>query len=140
MHMIAYISSAVHTGEKLDEDIADIVKVAKRENLARNISGVLFFVNGQFLQIIEGREDHLRQLLHNIEGDPRHARIEVLIDTPIDERGFGHWNMDQFRLDDTSVFERETLKALTEAFKTSLLPKADTLVFYYKTLLRQKAA
>ncbi len=140
MHMIAYISDVNVAGEALDRQVDDIVKVAKRENLARNISGVLFLVNGRFLQVIEGEEASLRQLMKNIAGDDRHKDIEILLDTPVEERGFGHWNMDVFRLDDTSVFDRATVKALTEGFQKNLLPKADTLVFYYKTLLRQKVA
>lgn len=139
MHMIAYLSTFLETSPQAQSSIDDIVRVAKAENSKRNITGVLFYVDGKFLQVIEGREEDLRHLMQNIERDPRHRDIEYLIDTEVDKRGFGQWNMDVFPLDDEKIFDHDTLVALTESFQANLVPRSDSLVFYYKTLLRQKS-
>lgn len=135
MHLIAYVSADKGAVADVDVLLGDIVRVAKVENLKRNITGVLFYLNGHFLQIIEGEESHLRQLMINIENDARHENIEYLIDTKAEKRGFGDWNMDSFRLDGTQNIARETIKDLAESFKKNLLPRSDSMAFYYKAIL-----
>ncbi len=138
MHMIAYISDFTGGKSEIDAVLNDIVKVAKVENQKRVITGVLFYLGGQFLQIIEGEDAALRLLMVNIEKDERHKNIEYLIDTKVEKRGFDQWNMDSFHLGAGKVFSRQSVKDLTESFKKNLIPKSDMLSFYYKTLLKQK--
>ncbi len=137
MHLIAYTSEASVPNDKVGSLMADIVFVAKRENPRHGITGVLFYVQGKFLQVIEGEEGQLRSLMKNIEADARHGNVEYLIDCKTEGRGFSDWNMDSFHLDASQQFDVEILRKLTRAFETSLLPKSDMLVFYYKTLLAQ---
>ncbi len=138
MHMIAYISDCSLADNQLDKVIADIVATAKKENPWHRITGVLFYVHGKFLQIIEGDEQELRQLMKNIEADNRHRNVDYLIDTPVQDRGFGSWNMDSFNLDDGATIDAQILKDLTKAFEKSLVPRSDALLYYYRTLLRRK--
>ncbi len=140
MHLIAYTSEAVSCSAEIGSDLSDIVAIAKRENLTRGITGVLFYHKGKFLQVIEGRESDLRQLMDNIEKDVRHESLQVLIDTKVESRGFAQWNMDSFHLDDDHIIEAATLAALTLSFKENLVPRSDMLVMYYKTLLQKKVA
>lgn len=138
MHLIAYVSSFNAKKYDPDEVLEEIVNVAKVENAKRQITGVLFYLNGVFLQIIEGEEALLRQLMSNIEKDKRHSNIEYLIDTKVEQRGFQKWNMDSFHLDSKQKISRDTIKDLTEGFKINLLPRSDMLAYYYKALLKQK--
>tara|TARA_R110002126_G_scaffold13118_7_gene57153 strand:- start:43894 stop:44334 length:441 start_codon:yes stop_codon:yes gene_type:complete len=138
IHMIAYISDFKGEERDIDSVIAEIVQVAKIENQKRRITGALFFLDGQFLQVIEGKEADLRQLMFNIENDNRHHNIECLIDTAVQQRGFQQWNMDSFHLNSGQKFSREVIKDLTASFKKNLLPKSDMLVLYYKALLKQR--
>ena len=137
MHLIAYISDITEEAGDADAVLEDIVRVAKAENPKHVITGVLFFLDGKFLQIIEGEEPELRALMRNIEGDARHRNIEYLVDTPVEKRGFKDWNMDSFYLDSGRSFDAPTLKDLTESFKKNLLPRSDMLAYFYKALLRQ---
>ncbi len=136
MHMICYISK--YTGlDNITEVLADIRKTAKEHNQAAMITGVLFFHEGQFLQVIEGEEGRLRKLMANIEKDPRHTDVDVLIDTEVKKRGFNNWNMDTLILGEGHKFEATMMKDLTESFKRNLMPQSDTLIYFYKTLLSQ---
>ena len=114
------------------------MRTAKRENAKRGITGVLFCVDGVFLQVIEGEEENIRQLMRNIESDPRHRDIGYLIDTAVEERGFGQWNMDGFVLKEGTIFNGEVLKDLTESFRVNLVPRSDKLVSYYKFLINHE--
>lgn len=138
MHLMAYISEATSCAAEVGKDLSDIVAVAKRENLKRGITGVLFYHKEKFLQVVEGREEDLRQLMANIEKDSRHRNMHVLIDTKVESRGFAQWNMDSFHLDDDHIIDPVTFAALTLSFKESLVPRSDMLVLYYKTLLKKK--
>lgn len=115
----------------------NIKQSAKTNNSKLQITGALFFHDGQFLQIIEGEEANLRALMINIEKDDRHFEVVYLIDTPVEKRGFSEWNMDSFILGEGHKFEREVMKNLNAGFEKNLLPRSDTLVYFYKTLLAQ---
>ncbi len=139
LHLIAYISDArVHENE-VDNVLDDIVRTARKENKKHHITGVLYYMQGKFLQVIEGREQDLRQLMQNIEADPRHSNVTYLINEQTLVRGFKKWNMSAFELGRGHVFDAETLQQLTAHFKKTLLPRSDLLVRYYKTLLQEKS-
>lgn len=134
--MICYISK--YTGsDNITDVLADIRKTSKENNQEAMITGVLFFHEGQFLQVIEGDEVHLRDLMGRIKKDARHSDVDILIDTAVEKRGFSHWNMDTFILGEGHKFEATIMKDLTESFKRNLLPQSDTLIYFYKTLLSQ---
>ena len=62
-------------------------------NKAHGITGVLVFVEGAFLQILEGEKADVLDLMGRIERDPRHRGIKVFYEQDVDERAFGSWSM-----------------------------------------------
>ncbi len=140
LHMIAYTSTYTGQPQDVDATLDAIVAVAQRANKAHNVTGVMFFLDSQFLQVIEGREADLRNLMRNIEADPRHTGVEYLIDTEVETRGFRRWSMDKVNLNRDMRFDAETLRDLSDSFSNNLLPRSDMLVFYYKALLAQNPA
>lgn len=140
LHMIAYTSENTVPANKLDECIEAIVKTAKRENPKHGITGALFFHDNRFLQVIEGKEEELRQLMANIENDERHNAIEYLVDMKVESRGFHDWNMDSFQLGQGKSFDLLSLQTITECFKVNLLPHSQTLIYTYKALLKEQQA
>lgn len=137
LHLITYISDHIGPPDSAAQHCTDIVATSKAANPRHDITGVLFFTRGKFLQVIEGPEEELRQLMRNIEGDARHTNVQYLIDTPVARRGFSRWNMDFFRLEPEQKFDAETMKELTRSFEAQLLPRSDMLVLYYKALLER---
>lgn len=138
LHLIAYISDYIGPPALASQAAGDIVMVSKAQNPLHDITGVLFFTRGKFLQVIEGPEAELRQLMRNIEADRRHVNVQYVIDTPVQKRGFPQWNMDFFALDEEARFDAQRLRELTAEFETVLLPRADLLVLYYKKLLEHQ--
>ena len=135
LHLITYISDYIGPPALATQAAGDIVRVSKVQNPLHDITGVLFFTRGKFLQVIEGPEGELRQLMRNIEADRRHVNVQYVIDTPVQRRGFPQWNMDFFNLDERVSFDAEKLRQLTADFENVLLPRADLLVLYYKKML-----
>lgn len=66
---------------------------ARRQNAARGVTGVLFSVDGVFVQILEGERDVVRRLVEHIGQDPRHDGLTVVMERPIAQRVFTSWSM-----------------------------------------------
>jgi hypothetical protein len=138
MHLITYTSDFIPTCGPIDFVLKDIVALAQKENKKHNITGVLFFVDGSFLQVIEGEEADLRVLMANIEKDSRHKNLKYLIDTEVEARGFADWNMDSLHLKAGKSFDYSYLSALSDSFLNCLMPRSDQLVQYYKSLMDER--
>lgn len=73
--------------------VSQIVAAASTRNARLQVTGMLAFDSGHFLQVLEGRRSVLGELFARIAADPRHCRIELMEVRPVDERLFPHWAM-----------------------------------------------
>lgn len=135
MHLIVYTSE--YTGRKEDIDLVldDIVKTSKINNLEHEITGLLFYHNQRFIQVLEGERDALEELMSIIEQDHRHKDIERILDQPIKKRGFIGWNMDSCNLSKHQDIVPEELIRIRDAYKRNLLVDSKYLVEFYKAML-----
>ncbi len=138
MHLIAYTSHANENPSNISETLKHISKTAKNNNANMGITGVLFYQNGRFLQIIEGEKKQLESLMKVIKEDKRHKNIERLIDTPMKNRGFGNWNMDSFNLSPNEDLDTKTLREISTAFKQTVQARSDLLTRFYKAMLQSQ--
>jgi hypothetical protein len=91
MKNIVYVSTAVKLMH--ENQLLDILHNSRLHNAALNISGVLLYSNGTFIQVLEGRDTVIDALYARIQADQRHKNIITLIDEPIIEKSFGKWLM-----------------------------------------------
>jgi len=89
-YTLCYVSSAKNSLSNLD--LEHLFRVNKRNNTDLNITGVLVYNYGNFLQILEGDKHEITMLFEKINQDPRHSNIIKLIDTTIEERIFDGYN------------------------------------------------
>jgi hypothetical protein len=68
-----------------------IEKCAHTHNAAHNITGYLLYIDGYFIQYIEGNSDVIKNLYLKICLDPRHKLISLLSYTGISTRAFQSW-------------------------------------------------
>lgn len=74
---------------------ADILAIAERSaarNLAAGLTGLLMHQANGFYAVLEGPSRRLFACMERVVIDPRHQRLEVLLETAIDERRFESWN------------------------------------------------
>lgn len=76
--------------------LTDIVSTSMTSNESKAITGILFFDQGHFGQILEGPRDEVEELWESIKNDVRHQNIELLGITEIKERRFPKWSMKLF--------------------------------------------
>lgn len=88
---LIYSSKAAQpmTAAALEEILAD----ARAGNARHDITGALVYVDGVFIQILEGDRDDINRLLANIADDPRHHSLKVFYEAEIERRAFASWRM-----------------------------------------------
>ena len=84
-----YVSSA----HKLmgDEELLEFLRVARHKNEARNITGMLLYRDGNFLQVLEGPASAVDELIAKIKRDTRHHGVILMSRRGIEERQFSEW-------------------------------------------------
>ena len=135
MHMLCYTSN--YTGTDIYFDLEDIVTTAKANNPQQSITGVLFYHNNTFIQVLEGDENELDKLMEKINKDPRHHNIKILVNEEIKKHYLSQWNMDSFNLSDEDNLNIEELEKVRDAFETNILPRSDELVQVFKLLIEK---
>ena len=88
---IVYVSKA--TQEMSDDALMAILNTARAHNGANDITGMLLFRDGFFIQALEGLEDAIDALFDRIKQDTRHCTVLQLYKQPITERRFSQWSM-----------------------------------------------
>ncbi len=81
-----------------DEDLAAIHQTARHLNALDGISGLLLFDGSRFLQILEGAEDAVDNLVERLRMDPRHLAFEVRDERFVERRSFPDWSMELIRV------------------------------------------
>jgi len=115
IRQIVYASAA--TRPLSPQQLAEILEAARDNNGDENITGMLLYRRGHFLQVLEGPDEQLSELLLKLNKDPRHHQVQVLLDGQIPSRAFGTWSM---AFQDVSGLEPDELPAysgfLTDGF------------------------
>lgn len=75
-------------------ELKKLVDHSRTNNARLNISGILLHYDMNFLQVLEGEERVVRNLLASIGKDRRHAGMEVLFTQKAYQRVFADWSMD----------------------------------------------
>ena len=91
LHSIVYTSTAAIDLSR--EDLAHLLKRSTERNLEEEITGILVFCEGKFIQYIEGPSEPLFRLYSLICTDTRHHDVIQLVNEPIAERYFLGWSM-----------------------------------------------
>lgn len=91
MHHIIYLSWAVAPFS--NEQLQELLTLARQRNTELGITGILFYGNERFMQLLEGEEEEIRALYELIRRDPRHQHIIAYADKPITQRLFAQWAM-----------------------------------------------
>ena len=81
-----------------DEDLAAIHQTARHLNALDGISGLLLFDGSRFLQIIEGAEDAIDNLVERLRMDRRHSAFEIRDERYVEQRSFPDWSMELVRV------------------------------------------
>jgi hypothetical protein len=88
---VVYISQA--TGAFTASELNELVEVSRRNNKKHGITGAMLYVENAFIQVIEGEDTAIGQLLDKLRTDTRHRNIRILSDKLAQVRNFQNWSM-----------------------------------------------
>ena len=141
MHTIAYSSQSLIREKDVERELKNILDVAQNYNLENGITGVLFFSDNIFLQILEGHQVNLRTLMKKIEDDRRHENVTYLMDHKVQDRTLSGWSMQIFNLNNKNKLSLEDLQKTTHVFTSAFFNQdekmnAEVIYQFYNSLLK----
>jgi hypothetical protein len=140
MHQLIYLSSA--NKKFTDDELKELLRKAREKNMTLQLTGMLLYIDGNFIQVLEGDEKNVTELMKIISVDQRHSGILKLIGKTVTERIFPDWTMGFKSL---SIDEASTLSGYknfgSDTFKSGMFenmvhPALTILKAFYKNNTR----
>ena len=136
MYYLIYVSQA--TRSFTTEELKDLARTCYQNNINRDISGMLVYLENKFLQVLEGPKEKVQGLFSSISQDPRHKKVSVLIEGEIRQRNFSKWSMG-FKSVDKQLFQDLTgFENLEEFFSKSDVDNESHLSLIFLKLFYKK--
>ncbi len=100
--MIYYlIYSSFATANFSNEELLDLLEVSQNHNKNDGITGMLYYYDGSFIQLLEGEETKVLLTYERICSDKRHRSVVMLKNGFVNNRFFFDWAMSFKRLSST---------------------------------------
>ena len=112
---LIYASSATHLMS--NDELMDLLHTSHKNNAIMDITGILLYKDGNFLQVLEGEEADVMALYQKIGRDLRHHHVSMISNRTVQERHFGDWQMGFVNLDEINPAE---IPGYSEFLKTPL--------------------
>jgi hypothetical protein len=109
---LSYVSQASNDMGILG--LMNLLEDAVHKNKRNGITGVLFYDNRIFGQIIEGYPQHVELIWKAITADPRHLEVQVLGINTLQKRRFSNWSMKFHGSDEISQYVPELKMGLKD--------------------------
>jgi hypothetical protein len=95
------------------EELLALLQQCLANNSASEVTGLLLYGNGTFLQTLEGPVEIVDRLYEQIAADPRHTNVKCLYRKTTDRREYSDWSMGFKGISDKDLSEIEGLKDFT---------------------------
>lgn len=139
MRTITYTSAAkeLFSAERLEA----LLDKSFQANQRWQVTGMLLYNAGTFMQTIEGPPEAIEQLFKNICRDNTHHHLIKVLDEEIEERHFGEWNMgfiDGAKLENNLVGYSHFLSSppMAESFRRSNSDAKKLLASFHTSMRR----
>jgi hypothetical protein len=91
LYSLVYVSTAIRLLSM--DDIGRLLEKARQRNREQDVTGVLLYSDGNFMQCLEGSAARLAGVYETIKSDSLHFGIIDLVREPIKSRDFSEWSM-----------------------------------------------
>lgn len=124
-HQLIYTSRP--TARVTTEMLLELLQKSQEKNPTLDISGLLVYHNGRFMQLLEGRRDDVQALFEVIREDPRHADVQIMLEKRATERCMHSWVMGFYTTAalDARISRQHFYLSLDHAEELSKLIKGD---------------
>ncbi len=122
------------------DDLFLLVEKSRRKNEMRDITGMLLFHEGNFLQLLEGPERAVLSCFKLVQSDPRHTSVQVLLTQTREQRDFPDWTMGFEKVDEAWSLPRAWATILEEGITVKTASLAHDFLLSFHNVAKQYAA
>ncbi len=91
LHYLIYVSSAARP--MTAPELIELLEQSRDKNARLDITGMLLYKNGNFMQMLEGERDVVHDLYATICADERHFDVYTIVARDVEARSFPDWSM-----------------------------------------------
>ncbi|WP_173083374.1 BLUF domain-containing protein [Fundidesulfovibrio magnetotacticus] len=91
LYEVIYASNATHLMSQ--DDLIQLLLQCRKNNPPLELTGMLLYRAGYFLQVLEGPKECIDHMYHRIAKDVRHKNLSLLVYDKILSRSFSEWSM-----------------------------------------------
>lgn len=91
MISLTYLSTATDPYD--DSALSELLSTSRTNNHAADLTGMLLYAGGHFIQTLEGPEDVVDATFARIERDPKHRDVFIALREEVPSRTFPDWSM-----------------------------------------------
>ncbi len=136
MYHLVYTSHAAQLFT--EEDLVSLLKECRAFNRDHGITGMLLYIQGKFIQVLEGSEQEVVGLFEQIAIDPRHNRVAVVVEGDSASRIFKDWSMGFKRLTDDQAIQLSGFKDIDQFFAKKKIKEQSNLLLIFLRLFYDK--
>jgi len=132
MQHAIYLSRAVQSFT--NDQLQDLAAAASARNAGMDVTGLLLFSGGNFLQVLEGPSPAIAPLVERIARDARHTDLRVLRMASLPKRTFSAWHMGVLNVSELRPVDAAHFEMLTRILFAKSPEHSDRAV---RSLLRR---
>ncbi len=136
MYHLIYTSHA--TTPSSEAELIQLLEECRAFNKENNISGILLYLQGKYIQVLEGNKVEVNALYSRIEKDPRHKRVTKVIEGNSPQRIFKGWSMGFKKLTHEEFSSLSGFQDIDSFFSKQKLTEHSSLVLVFLKLFYEK--
>ena len=100
------------------DELLALLRQSRARNERNEVTGMLLYKNGHFMQVLEGPEKQVRTIFSSIKRDMRHKSVDILRTGYVIARHFPNWAMSFTNFDELEISETPGFSPFLEADST----------------------
>lgn len=136
MFHLVYTSHAVKP--LTEPELLELLRQSRDRNKKFNISGILLYVQGKFMQVLEGKKSYVDEIFHSIQNDARHTRVTVVLEGNSPKRIFKGWSMGFKKLSDKDFVNASGFTDIDVFFSEHKMKENSSLLLVFLKLFYRK--
>ncbi len=136
MYHLVYTSYAVKPFT--EEELLDLLRQSRERNKECNVSGILLYVQGKFMQVLEGKKSFVEEIYSSIQRDTRHSRVTLVLEGDSPKRIFKGWSMGFKKLSNDDFISTSGFTDIDVFFNENKMKESSSVLLIFLKLFYRK--
>jgi Sensors of blue-light using FAD len=136
MYHLVYTSHAIKPFT--DEELFNLLRQSRERNKEFSVSGILLYVQGKFMQVLEGKKSFVEEIYSSIQRDTRHNRVTLLLEGDSPKRIFKGWSMGFKKLSNEDFVNASGFTDIDVFFNENKMKESSSVLLVFLKLFYRK--